>query len=99
MRLVVGQKLVSVVDQTAVVVIRCPGVDVTVTCGGREMCLEPTSEAVPPTEVGDGVVLGKRYAAENADVELLCVKGGTSPVSVNGTPVAPKSPKLLPASD
>jgi hypothetical protein len=100
MKLTVGQTLESVVDSTALVVVRCLDEDLEVTCGGREMV--PRGEAgehVPPATTGPGVLLGKRYTVEGADVELLCVKAGDHPVAVNGTEVAQKSAKPLPASD
>lgn len=97
----VGQTLQSVVDDTALVVVRCPAEELTVTCGGHEM--------VPKGEAGDrlpaagpggqGTLLGKRYTVEGLDVELLCVRAGDHPVAVNGEEVAQKSAKPLPASD
>ncbi len=103
MKLKVGQTLESVVDATALVVVRCPGGDLTVTCGGYEMA--PKGEAAgripvaqsPPE--GQGTQLGKRYIAEGIEVELLCVHAGDHPVAVNGTAVTQKTAKPLPASD
>lgn len=95
----VGQKLFSVVDATTVVVIRAPEEEVSITCGGREMSVEPSAQGpdAPTAEPGNGTLIGKRY--EGAGVELLCVKGGGAPLAVNGTPVAQKIAKPLPASD
>lgn len=99
MKPTVGQKLFSAVDATTVVVIRCPDGDVSITCGGREMSSEPSTTAVvaPAAGTDGGTLIGKRY--EGSGVELLCVKGGTAPLEVNGTPASQKSAKPLPASD
>jgi hypothetical protein len=102
MELKIGQTLVSVVDDTAVVVVRCPGTDITVTCGDEEMVpKESNPPAAPPRAAagGGGAQLGKRYTAEGVDIELLCVKAGTAPLAVNGVAVGQKSAKPLPASD
>ncbi|MFC5746350.1 hypothetical protein [Actinomadura rugatobispora] len=100
MKLTLGQTLESVVDSTALVVVRAPAEDLEVTCGGRGMV--PKGEAGEPVEAaatGAGLLLGKRYTADGLDIELLCVKGGEHPVAVNGAEVAQKSAKPLPASD
>jgi hypothetical protein len=104
MELKIGQTLVSVVDDTAVVVVRSPGTDITVTCGDQEMVpKESNPPAAPPRAAGGagggGAQLGKRYTAEGVDIELLCVKAGTAPLAVNGVAVGHKSAKPLPASD
>ncbi|RAY17010.1 hypothetical protein DPM19_02270 [Actinomadura craniellae] len=100
MKLTVGQTLKSVVDETALVVVRCPDQDLAVTCGGHEMAPQDApGERVPAAANGPGVLLGKRYTAEGFDLELLCVKGGDHAVAVNGTEVEQKSAKPLPASD
>jgi hypothetical protein len=106
MRLRVGQTLTSVVDGTALVVVRCPDADVSVTCGGRDMTTEAAplaagaADAGGVAEPGDGgLELGKRYAAEDVGLELLCTRPGTHPVAVGGAPVLRKSAKPLPASD
>jgi uncharacterized Zn-binding protein involved in type VI secretion len=96
----VGQTLESTVDTTTLVVVRCPDQDVTVTCGGRPMA--PRGEITvktAPVATGDGTLLGKRYTVDAMDIELLCVGTGSSPVAVDGTEVAVKSAKPLPASD
>ena len=104
MKLLVGQKLHSVLDSTALVVIRAPDSEVTVTCGEAEMGdaspdVAPVPGAMPDAGPGDGAQLGKRYADEGLGLELLCVKGGDAPVAVDGTPLRLKDAKPLPASD
>ncbi|MEU9269099.1 hypothetical protein AB0E04_27100 [Streptomyces sp. NPDC048251] len=103
MKLRVGQSLCSAVDGTTVIVVRCPEQDVTVTCGGVEMYPQgeaPTSSPATPTgAVGDGVLLGKRYTAEEGALEVLCVRPGKYPVAANGAALSLKAAQPLPASD
>ncbi|MFD9503014.1 hypothetical protein [Streptomyces sp. NPDC060035] len=99
----VGQKLVSTVDTTTVIVVRWPDRDLEVTCGGALMvdAREPGAgvAGVPdPAQMG-GSHLGKRYADDGHGVELLCAKPGPGTLAVNGTPLPLKAAKPLPASD
>ncbi|MFJ3774575.1 hypothetical protein ACIPX0_23045 [Streptomyces sp. NPDC090075] len=100
MRLKVGQTLESVVDTTALVVVRCSDEDLSVTCGGHEMVPRGAAkELVPAETTGEGTLIGKRYTVDGVGVELLCVQAGDHPVAVDGTAVVVKSAKPLPASD
>jgi hypothetical protein len=99
MKLRVGQKLLSVVDTTTLLVVKAPDQELTVACGGLEMSAEAPAERVAATSNGGGVQLGKRYTADAVDIELLCVKPGDHQVTVDGEPVAQKTAKPLPASD
>jgi hypothetical protein len=102
LELKIGQTLVSVVDDTAVVVVRYSGQDITITCGGQEMVPKASNPPAAPSHAADGdggAQLGKRYTAEGTDIELLCVKAGTAPLAVNGKPATQKGAKPLPASD
>jgi hypothetical protein len=95
--------LASTVDTTAVVVVRAPGDDLEITCGGAVMTgpdeLEAATTGVPDPEQMGGSLLGKRYADEGLGVELLCTRAGDGTLAVNGVPLALKGPKPLPASD
>ena len=98
----VGQTLISTVDGTAVIVLRVPTADLTITCGGAEMVdarRPPGALGVPDPEQSGGALLGKRYADEEIGIELLCTKGGTGTLAVNGAPLPVKDAKPLPASD
>lgn len=101
MKLTVGQMLFSAVDATALVVIRCPDGEVTVTCGGEDMLVRTPAPAAFPkaAEGGGGALLGKRYTVEGVNIELLCTQGGTFPLAVDGASVAQQAAKPLPASD
>ena len=102
MKAQIGQTLASTVDATTVVVIRWPNADVELTCGGVAM-VEPGERGVttgqPDPAQSEGTQLGKRYAAEELGIELLCTKAGTGTLAAAGTPLARKAPKPLPASD
>ncbi|WP_314221044.1 hypothetical protein [Streptomyces zaehneri] len=105
MRPRVGQMLASTVDPTAVIVVRCPDEELEITCGGAAMVegtgTGPASAATGTAdpELLGGSLLGKRYAAEDLGLELLCTKPGPGTLAVNGVPLPVKSAKPLPASD
>ncbi len=103
MRVVVGQRLSSVTDTTAVIVVRASGADLEITCGGRPMVEAKAGlpvERVPTDPAfAHATKLGKRYENAAATIELLCTKGGTSLLAVDGEILAIKSAKPLPASD
>ena len=104
MRPRIGQRLLSTVDTTGVVVIRWPDADLVITCGGAEMvdAASATGQAEREDEHSGseaGAQLGKRYVAEALGVEVLCTKGGAGPLAVNGQPLTQKQAKPLPASD
>ncbi|HVW41210.1 MAG TPA: hypothetical protein VHC18_07665 [Amycolatopsis sp.] len=98
-----GATLVSTTDDTVLLVVRWGGADAEVTCGGAPMVEGRASDAgarqaADPAQQ-DGTQLGKRYASDDGEVELLCTKAGTGTVAINGTPVSLKTAKPLPASD
>lgn len=101
MKLTVGQTLHSVVGSATVIVIRAPGAEVTVTCGGEEMTTSPVPAptASPASGQSDATLLGKRYADEAVGIELLCTKAGDGTLAVDGSPLRLKEAKPLPASD
>jgi hypothetical protein len=86
-----------------VIVVRAPAEEVEITCGGQPM-LEgkagPSAEQEPADPAfAAGTQLGKRYEDAAGTIELLSTKGGTSSLALNGTILAIKSAKPLPASD
>lgn len=102
MKLTVGTTLYSTVDAAAVIVVRAPETDVTVTYAGAEMTTEkPAGDAAgggaAPGQ--DGTLLGKRYTDEDLGLELLCTKPGPGALAANDTPLQIKQAKPLPASD
>ena len=102
MQLSPGTRLRSAVDSTEVIVVRAPGGDVEVGCGGHPMIPvgqdQPAGVSIDPKWSG-GTPIGKRYANEDAGLELLCTKAGEGSLSLDGTPLELKAAKPLPASD
>jgi len=102
-KLKVGQSLLSTTDTTTVIVVRARETDVVVTCGGAQMVDAKLGADIPKTEASaepaNGTQLGKRYEDAMSTIELLCTKGGTSSLTVDGVPLSLKASKPLPASD
>jgi len=74
-----GDHLRSRVCTTEVIVVRAPGDDATICCGGQPMGRKDETlpaHAGTATE-GPGTLLGKRYADDTRGIELLCVKAGS----------------------
>src|SRR4051812_14152734 len=97
-----GTKLHSAVCETQVVLVRAPKDDVELGCGGAPLLADgedaPAGAALDDALAG-GTLIGKRYADEEAGVELLCTKAGQGTLTCNGTPLPQKGAKPLPASD
>jgi hypothetical protein len=103
-RAIVGQALASVTDTTTVIVVRAPGEDVEITCGGAAMVETKSSAAGADKQAANpafanGTLLGKRYENTAGTIELLCTKGGTSSLAIDGEILIIKAAKPLPASD
>jgi hypothetical protein len=102
MRLKPGQKLRSAVCEAQVVVVRAPAVDVEVGCGGAPLLAdgeEPGGAVALDPALGDGPLLGKRYADEELGLELLCSRAGKGALTVDGRVLPVKGAKPLPSSD
>jgi hypothetical protein len=104
MEIKVGARLRSAVCATEVILVRAPGGEVDLRCGGKPMVNladgppggDPS--ALDPDFAG-GTALGKRYADEEVGLEVLATKGGVGTLSVGTTPLPLKEAKALPASD
>lgn len=98
----VGARLRSVVDATEAVVVKWPGGDVDLRCGGRPMIAlgqeAPADVAADPDFAG-GTAIGKRYSDEALGLELLVTKAGQGSLSIGSTILELKSAKPLPSSD
>jgi hypothetical protein len=96
-----GQQLVSTVDSTAVIVIRAPAAEITLTCGGVAMAApgEAAAAAEPDPSLMDGTQIGKRYVDEADTIQVLCTKAGSGTLAVDGRPLRIQAAKPLPASD
>ncbi len=96
-----GTRLRSTTCDTEVVVVKGPGVEVDVRCGGAPMV--PVGEAGGAAAVSapfdQGTLVGKRYVTDDESLELLCTKAGAGSLSVGDAPLAVKGAKPLPSSD
>jgi hypothetical protein len=102
MKLRPGQKLHSAVSDAQVVVVRAPDADVDLGCGGAPLLEEaqPAADASAlDASLGDGPLLGKRYADEELGLELLCTRPGDGALTVDGRVLPIKGAKPLPSSD
>jgi hypothetical protein len=101
MKLRPGQKLRSAVCEAQVVIVKAPADDVELGCGGA-LLLDDGQQAdgaVLDPSLGDGPLVGKRYADDDLGLELLCTRAGTGALTVDGRPLAVKGAKPLPSSD
>jgi hypothetical protein len=96
-----GQQLVSAVDSTAVIIIRAPAAEGTLTCGGVAMAApgEPAPAASPDSSLMGGTQIGKRYVDEADTIQVLCTKAGDGTLALDGRPLLVQSARPLPASD
>jgi hypothetical protein len=97
-----GVRLKSAVCGAEVMVIRSPGTEGLLCCGGAEM-LAMSEAAAPGAQLDpkqtQGALIGKRYVDADDRLELLCTKGGEGSLSLNGQPLSVKQAKALPSSD
>lgn len=101
MKLRPGQKLRSAVCEAQVVVVKAPADDVELGCGGAPLLDDgqAAAGAVLDPSLGEGPLLGKRYADDDLGLELLCTRAGTGALTVDGRPLLVKGAKPLPSSD
>ena len=101
MELKPGSRLKSTACDTEVIVVKAPGGDVDLRCGGAPMA-DPADDAArtdPVDGAAEGTQLGKRYVDADETVEVLCTKPGAGSLGVGDTLLALKEAKPLPASD
>ncbi|HZM32032.1 MAG TPA: hypothetical protein VFB77_16155 [Acidimicrobiales bacterium] len=102
MKLRPGQKLHSAVCDAQVVVVKAPAGEVELGCGGAPLLddgQEADGAATLDESLGEGPLLGKRYADEEVGLELLCTRAGKGALTVDGRPLLIKGAKPLPSSD
>src|SRR6266545_6943178 len=81
-----GQKLHSAVCDAQLVVVRAPATEVAVGCGGSPLLddgQDAAGGAALDASLGDGPLLGKRYADEELGLELLCTRPGQGALTVD----------------
>ena len=96
-----GQQLVSTVDSTAVIVVKAPAEECTLTCGGVAMTAPDevaTAAQADPSLMG-GTQIGKRYVDEADTIQVLCTKAGSGTLALDGKALQIQAAKPLPASD
>jgi hypothetical protein len=83
------------------VVIRGGDGDVDLRCGDAPLAGPDQPDGPSAGAGGDGPALevGKRYGDVDGTVELLCTRPGAGPLTLAGTPLAPRAAKSLPSSD
>lgn len=97
-----GARLKSSVCTTEVIVVKTPGGDVDLTCGGAPMALANEAGApdgAPAAGKDAGTALGKRYVNADESLEILCTKAGAGSLGVGDELLSLKEAKPLPASD
>jgi hypothetical protein len=102
MEIKVGSRLRSVVCETEVIVVKSPGRDVDLRCGGHPMVAKDDAAAgsgAPSEGKAGGALIGKRYGDDGLGVELLVTKGGSGTLAIGETPLPVKEAKRLPSSD
>lgn len=101
MELKAGTRLKSAVCATEVIIVKAPGGDVDVTCGGSPMTAPDVdaSGGDPAAGADEGTQMGKRYVNDDEELELLCTKPGDGSLGVGSTLLTLKEAKTLPASD
>jgi hypothetical protein len=102
MQVNVGSRLRSVVCDTEVIVVKSPGGELDIRCGGHPMVGKDEDSVglgAPSERFADGALIGKRYTDEEQTLELLVTKGGTGTLAIGESPLAVKEAKPLPSSD
>jgi hypothetical protein len=96
-----GDRLRSRACSTEVIVVRAPSIGAEICCGGEPMAKNDAVAAPAAVAAAGepGTILGKRYADEEAGLELLCVKAGSGQISVDGRLLLLRGARPLPASD
>lgn len=96
-----GMKLKSGVCSAEFVVVRTPGDDIDLACGGSPLLTDDGVVATGEIDIGlsTGSELGKRYASEDVGIELLCTRAGDGTPTCDGRILELKGAKPLPSSD
>lgn len=95
-----GARLKSAVCDGEVMIVKAPGGDLELTCGGVAMATSAPAErqAVHPDHAV-GIRIGKRYITEDGELEVLCVKAGDGALAANGQLLLQKDTRQLPKTD
>jgi hypothetical protein len=100
MFLKVGSRLRATNSRCEVIVVKAPTAEVDLICGGFPMVTDPVESSGTNSLPGTvQIELGKRYASEEVNIEVLCTKSGGGPLECNGHELVRLGAKALPASD
>ena len=97
-----GNRLVSTVCATEIIVVKAPGDAIEMSCGGAVMAdptEAPADKGTPQPDASQGTQLGKRYSNADDTLEVLCTKPGDGSLAADGVALELKETKPLPASD
>jgi len=97
-----GTRLRSAVCETTVMVVKAPGDDVDLRCGGvpmRAISEQREDGQAPSAPHTNGTQRGKRYVDESGALEVLCNEPGEGSLSVGDAALEIKGAKPLPSSD
>jgi hypothetical protein len=103
MYLKVGERLRSQVDSTEVIVVRAPGDNVELTCGGHPMIAfdaTPDAGLAADPAMMAGSPIGKRFASpQEPSLEVLVTNAGPAGLAVGDVLLIEKVARALPSSD
>jgi hypothetical protein len=96
-----GLRISSTTSTVQVIVVKAPGDEVDLRCGGLPMT--DVTAAAPDATVQPGfegeTPLGKRYGTDDDRLLLLVTRGGDGVLTIGDTPLPRKDARALPASD
>lgn len=97
-----GQRYISAVCATSIVVVKGPPSDIDLRCGGTAVL--PAGESVdsrpgPVAGFDAGTLIGKRYWDEATGLEVVCTTGGPGSLSLGDRVLPERPPQPLPSSD
>lgn len=97
----VGLRLKSAVSEAEIIVVKAPGDDLDIRCGGVAMveCSGDSADGELDPQFAEPTLLGKRYVDADERIEVLCTKGGDGQLSLGDEPLGVKDAKPLPSSD
>ncbi|MEU5841459.1 hypothetical protein [Rhodococcus sp. NPDC047139] len=97
-----GQRYVSAVCATSIVVVKGPQSDIDLRCGGAAMLAagsEVESRPGPAAGYDQGTIIGKRYWDEETGLEVVCTSAGPGSLSLGDRTLPERPPQPLPSSD
>ncbi|MCD2113519.1 hypothetical protein LQ384_20620 [Rhodococcus rhodochrous] len=97
-----GQRYVSAVCATSIVVVKGPSSDIDLKCGGTAMVAAGTdvdSRPGPAAGYDQGTIIGKRYWDEKTGLEVVCTSAGPGSLSLGDRVLPERPPQPLPSSD